>query len=69
MLLGHYFEIFVLSSHQCLVIILKLKLLFEFKHSVTGSIVLQTMFSIEVYETVNDGQIMLIRDNLIVQVM
>ena len=46
-----------------------LKLLFEFKHSLTGSIVLQTMFSIAVYEIVNDGQIMLIQDNFIVQVM
>ena len=45
------------------------KLLFEFKHSLTGSIVLQTMFMIAVYEMVNDGQLKLIQDNFIVQVM
>ena len=69
MLLGQDFEIHVWSSHQCLVIILKLKLLIEFKQSLTESIVLQTMFTMAVYEMVNDGQIMLIQDNFVVQVI
>ena len=67
--LGKDFEIHVWSSPQCLAVIWKLKLLFEFKHSLTGSIVLQTMFMIAVYEMVNDGQLKLIQDNFIVQVM
>ena len=67
MLLGQDFDIYVWTSHQWLVMILKL--LFEFKHSLTGSIVLQTMFMIAVYEMVNDGQLKLIQDNFIVQVM
>ena len=56
--LGKDFEIHVWSSQQCLVNILKLKLLFEFEHSLTGSVVPSSMFSIAVYGIVNDGQIM-----------
>ena len=56
--LGKDFEIHVWSSQQCLAIILTLKLLFEFEHSSTGSVVPSSMFSIAVYRIVNDGQIM-----------